>query len=190
MQPDRAPLVASGAFRLAQRAWSDPPRAGRIVHNRQLKRLQHVHSAVAAIAGVTGTAVAIAVAIARGSVSMLEIASFLIWFLAVGFGLTVGFHRYFTHKSFQTGRGGRAVLAILGSIAAQGHGVSWVSLHRMHHEFSDRDGDPHSPNLSGGVRWRRLRGLFHAYIGWTMTHEVPNSNFYARDLMADPLIMA
>jgi stearoyl-CoA desaturase (delta-9 desaturase) len=77
----------------------------------------------------------------------------------------------------------------LGSAAGQGPLVFWVSLHRLHHEFADREGDPHSPNLFGTSSRQRLRGLLHAYIGWTVVHDVPNANFYARDLLKDPAMM-
>jgi stearoyl-CoA desaturase (delta-9 desaturase) len=163
-------------------------KAGRIVNNRRLQRVQHVHSAVAAIAGAGGTLTAITLA-TRQPIAPASPLLFVAGFLLVGFGLTIGFHRYFTHRSFKTGRLLRGTLAILGSMAAQGPVVFWVSLHRLHHEFADREGDPHSPNLSGTSRWARIRGLAHAYIGWTIEHEVPNSNFYARDLLTDPLVM-
>jgi stearoyl-CoA desaturase (delta-9 desaturase) len=163
-------------------------KAGRIVKNQRLKRYQHMHSAVAASAGVGGTVAAIWLAVAFKPISGMDVGLFAVFFLAVGLGLTVGFHRLFTHRSFRTGPTIRATLAILGSMAAQGPVVFWVSLHRLHHEFSDREGDPHSPNLAGASAWQRLRGLAHAYIGWTFEHEVPNSNFYARDLLADPVV--
>ncbi len=163
-------------------------KAGRIVKNHRLKRYQHMHSAVAASAGIGGTVLAIWLAAAVKPVSGMDIGLFVVFFLAVGLGLTIGFHRLFTHRSFRTGPTVRATLAILGSMAAQGPVVFWVSLHRLHHEFSDREGDPHSPNLAGASAWQRLRGLAHAYIGWTFEHEVPNSNFYARDLLADPVV--
>ncbi len=76
-----------------------------------------------------------------------------------------------------------AVLAVLGSMAGQGGVVSWVALHRRHHECSDREGDPHSPNLAGGGLKGRLRGLAHSHFLWMRRHEYPNVVHYAPDLI-------
>jgi stearoyl-CoA desaturase (delta-9 desaturase) len=67
--------------------------------------------------------------------------------------------------------------------------IFWVALHRMHHEFADRAGDPHSPNLHGTSILQRLEGVWHAWFGWTTRHPVPNASFYAKDLLRDPQIM-
>lgn len=161
----------------------------RVINNRRLRRYQHVHSLVFSFAGLFGVLAAVCIAIFVKPISLMDIGIFLLFFFLVGMGLTIGYHRHFTHKSFKAARGVRATLGVLGCMAGQGPIVFWVALHRMHHEFSDREGDPHSPNLFGGSFWQRARGLVHAYIGWTVQHEVPNANFYARDLLADPVIM-
>ena len=111
-------------------------------------------------------------------------------FLTVGIGTTVGYHRHFTHCSFKAVMPVRVALAILGSMAAQGTLFFWVALHRRHHECSDATGDPHSPfvNDRGKEHGSRLRGLWHAYIGWTFGHEVPNALHYARDLIREPVL--
>jgi stearoyl-CoA desaturase (Delta-9 desaturase) len=107
-----------------------------------------------------------------------------------GLGISVGFHRLFAHRSFETGRPMRVLLAILGSMALEGPVVKWVSNHRMHHTFTDEVGDPHSPHVGrpGGVRGA-LAGLWHAHAGWTLgrTHRGAPER-YARDLLADPAI--
>jgi stearoyl-CoA desaturase (Delta-9 desaturase) len=79
-----------------------------------------------------------------------DIFVFLVLYLLTGLGVTVGFHRLFTHRAFKTRRSIRAVLAILGSAAIEGPVISWVADHRKHHAFSDRDGDPHSPHVDHG----------------------------------------
>ncbi len=111
-------------------------------------------------------------------------------YILTGFGVTVGFHRLFTHRAFKTTRPIRLALAILGSAAIEGPVISWVANHRKHHAFSDREGDPHSPHVDHGHGWRgALRGLLHAHVGWLFihTHRGRRSR-YAPDLLADPLV--
>src|SRR4029077_15621385 len=84
----------------------------------------------------------------------------------------------------------RGVFAVLGSAAIEGPVISWVSDHRKHHAFSDREGDPHSPHVDHGVGWRgALRGLAHAHVGWLFIHTQRGSRErYAPDLIADPVV--
>ena len=115
---------------------------------------------------------------------------FAIMYAATGLGITVGFHRLFTHRSFKAHRGVRATLAVLGSAAIEGPVISWVADHRKHHAFSDRPGDPHSPHVDhgGGLRGA-LRGLLHAHVGWLFIHtQRGRHERYAPDLLADPTI--
>jgi len=113
-----------------------------------------------------------------------------ICYVAVGTGVTVGFHRLLTHRSFKTTRPLRAAFAALGSAAAEGPVIDWVATHRKHHQFSDEDGDPHSPHVGHGGGWRgELRGFLHAHIGWVFSDmEVADEQRYAKDLLADPRI--
>jgi len=159
------------------------------IANVHLRRRQHLNAGGATAAGLAGTLLALSLAIFVHPISWPEVAIFLGAFIPVHLGVTVGFHRLFTHRSFQATQGLRAALAILGSMAGQGPVVFWVALHRMHHAHSDRAGDPHSPNLSGNSLSARIRGVIYAYIGWTVQHEVPNANHYARDVLRDRLIM-
>ncbi|MBW4696819.1 MAG: acyl-CoA desaturase [Aphanocapsa lilacina HA4352-LM1] len=105
--------------------------------------------------------------------------------LVTGFGVTVGYHRLFTHRSFSAAPWVQALLAVSGSMAGQGSVISWVALHRRHHELSDQPGDPHSPNLHGRDPVGRLRGLLHAHLLWMRQHEYPNVVCYASDLLRD-----
>jgi stearoyl-CoA desaturase (delta-9 desaturase) len=104
-----------------------------------------------------------------------------------GLGVTVGFHRLFTHRSFKTSRPVRALLAVLGSMAVEGPVIEWVATHRKHHRFSDHDGDPHSPHVDHAPGWRgALRGLGHAHLGWMFRgKDMANPARYAKDLLAD-----
>ena len=119
-----------------------------------------------------------------------DLAVFAIMYLATGLGVTVGFHRHFTHRSFATSRPMRAVLAVLGSAAIEGPVIAWVADHRKHHTYSDREGDPHSPHVGhgGGLRGA-LAGLFHAHVGWLFIHTQRGAKQrFARDLLADPVV--
>src|SRR3954447_19035802 len=119
-----------------------------------------------------------------------DVAVFAILYVLTGLGVTVGFHRLLTHRSFKTGRVVRGVLAILGSAAIEGPVISWVSDHRRHHAFSDQPGDPHSPHVDHGVGVRgALQGLAHAHVGWLFCHDQRGARArYAPDLLSDPVI--
>ena len=95
------------------------------------------------------------------------------FYLLCGFGITVGFHRLFTHRSFATVAPVQWTLAILGSMAVQGPLLKWVAQHRKHHQLSDDEGDPHSPHLYGTQWWQMLRGLWHAHTGWLFDPDAP-----------------
>jgi stearoyl-CoA desaturase (delta-9 desaturase) len=111
-------------------------------------------------------------------------------YVVIGTGVTVGFHRLLTHRSFKCSRLLRAAFAALGSAAAEGPVIDWVATHRKHHQFSDIDGDPHSPHVGHGSGFRAaLGGLAHAHLGWVFSDmEVADERRYAKDLLADPLI--
>jgi stearoyl-CoA desaturase (delta-9 desaturase) len=102
-----------------------------------------------------------------------------------GHGITVGFHRYFTHKSFKANRPLRIALAVAGSLAIEGPVVRWVADHRKHHKFSDKEGDPHSPWRYGESVPALLKGLFHAHMGWLFDVEQTSQQQYAPDLLKD-----
>ncbi len=116
---------------------------------------------------------------------------FFAMYVSIGMGVTVGFHRLLTHRSFKCNRWVRAGWAALGSAAAEGPVLDWVATHRRHHQYSDQEGDPHSPHVGHGTGWSgAVRGLVHAHLGWVFTDmEVADERHYAKDLMADPLIM-
>jgi stearoyl-CoA desaturase (delta-9 desaturase) len=113
----------------------------------------------------------------------------LVFYVATGLGITVGFHRMLTHRSFQTSKAVERTFAVLGSLAVQGSVIQWVSDHRKHHAHTDEEGDPHSPHAGfagGGVKGT-LRGLFHAHVGWILTEDGgANRAQYAKDLVEDP----
>jgi stearoyl-CoA desaturase (delta-9 desaturase) len=102
-----------------------------------------------------------------------------------GHGITVGFHRHFTHGSFKARRGLKVALAVAGSLAIEGPVVRWVADHRRHHAFSDREGDPHSPWRYGETVPALVKGLWWAHTGWLFDVEQTPRTKYAPDLLAD-----
>jgi stearoyl-CoA desaturase (delta-9 desaturase) len=106
-----------------------------------------------------------------------------------GHGITVGFHRYFTHKAFKAKKALRVVLAVAGSLAIEGPVIRWVADHRRHHAYSDKDGDPHSPWRYGSNLPSLMKGLWHAHIGWMFDIEQTNHERFAPDLLADSAIV-
>ena len=127
----------------------------------------------------------------QGLLRWSDVVIFVVAYVLTGLGVTVGFHRLFTHRAFKTGKPLRATLAILGSAAIEGPVTAWVADHRKHHDFSDQVGDPHSPHVEHGHGFRgALRGLFHAHVGWLFIHTHRGAKErYARDLRAEPMMM-
>jgi stearoyl-CoA desaturase (delta-9 desaturase) len=119
-----------------------------------------------------------------------DVAVFLIMYVLTGLGVTVGFHRHLTHRSFKTSKPLRGLLSILGSVAIEGPVISWVADHRKHHTYSDQEGDPHSPHVGHGGGFRgALKGLAHAHVGWLFIHTHRGArDRYARDLIDDPVV--
>jgi stearoyl-CoA desaturase (Delta-9 desaturase) len=119
-----------------------------------------------------------------------DVLIFVVMYVPCGLGVTVGFHRLLTHRSFKTARWLRALFAICGTMAIEGPVIDWVTFHRQHHAYSDRPGDPHSPHVGHGEGLRgALSGLMHAHLGWLFEQVQRGSKErYARDLLADPVI--
>ncbi|HEY7965429.1 MAG TPA: acyl-CoA desaturase [Solirubrobacteraceae bacterium] len=124
-----------------------------------------------------------------GAIHWQDLVVLAIGYTLTGMGVTVGFHRLFTHRSFKTRSPVRALLAVLGSAAVEGPLIEWVSTHRMHHRFSDHEGDPHSPHVDCAPGWRgAFLGLAHAHLGWILrATDTASPQRYAPDLLADPL---
>jgi stearoyl-CoA desaturase (delta-9 desaturase) len=119
--------------------------------------------------------------------SMLDASIFLATYCFTGLGVTIGFHRLFTHKSFEAKPWFRNVLAIAGSMAIQGPVIRWVADHRRHHAFADQPGDPHSPHLDEGPGVKGVaKGLWHAHVGWFFDDEQTSARRWAPDLVKDP----
>jgi stearoyl-CoA desaturase (delta-9 desaturase) len=104
---------------------------------------------------------------------------------ATGLGITIGYHRLFTHRSFDTPRTIQHALAIMGSMAVEGPLLEWVATHRKHHQHSDGDDDPHSPHGHGETLRGILRGFVHAHFGWLFLRRARDITRYSADLRRD-----
>ncbi|MGI5171684.1 acyl-CoA desaturase [Spirillospora sp. CA-253888] len=123
------------------------------------------------------------------AIAWTDIALTLALYTVTAFGVTVGFHRLITHRSFTARRSLRLTLAVLGSMSFQGNVIDWVATHRRHHAFTDRPGDPHSPYRHGTHLRGQLRGLAHAHLGWLFRNDPTPAARYAPDLLADPAMV-
>jgi len=118
----------------------------------------------------------------------VDLAIFAVMYLVTALGITVGFHRLFTHRSFETGPVVQFILSVLGSMAVQGPLLDWVAQHRRHHQHSDEPGDPHSPHHHGGGVLGLLRGLWHAHLGWIFDPAPPDLMRYVKDLQQSGML--
>ena len=121
----------------------------------------------------------------------LDLWCFLVLYVLTGLGITVGYHRYFTHRAFEAVLAVKVLLAVLGAMTLQGPVTQWVTDHRKHHARSDAEGDPHSPHLAGEGFVNAVRGLWHAHVGWLFsTKGMERNEIYGKDLYEDPVIRA
>ena len=111
-------------------------------------------------------------------------------YVLTALGITVGFHRLFTHRAFETNRSVQFAFAVLGSMAVQGPLLEWVALHRRHHQHSDEVEDPHSPHHQGSGVWGVVHGLWHAHLGWMFAPKPPDLQRYVGDLRQSKLLCA
>jgi stearoyl-CoA desaturase (delta-9 desaturase) len=127
---------------------------------------------------------AVPVAWGRG-LSWTDAAIALVAYTVTGLGVSIGLHRYLTHGAFTAARWMRITLALAGGLAVEGSPTQWVADHRRHHQFSDREGDPHSPWRYGANISGLAKGLAHAHMGWMFRREMTNRQRFAPDLVAD-----
>lgn len=137
---------------------------------------------------VIGPTVAILAAIPiawQGWLSWTDVALFVFFWALTAMGITVGYHRHFTHGSFKTNRVVKILLAVTGSMALEGSLAQWVADHRKHHKFSDEVGDPHSPWRFGTSHKAVAKGLVYAHIAWIFKEDQTSIHQYAPDIAAD-----
>lgn len=146
-----------------------------------------ITSLIGVIVPFAGFVVAIVLLWGRGF-DLLHGGLLLGMYVLSAIGVTVGYHRYFCHRSFQTPRFVQCILAILGSMAMEGPVLKWVAMHRCHHQHSDHDTDPHSPHHHGDGVAGVLKGLWHSHIGWIFRGDPRNLRRYIPDLSSDRLL--
>ena len=109
-------------------------------------------------------------------------------YVLTAMGITVGYHRLFTHRAFETNRVVQFVLAVVGSMAIEGPLLKWVAIHRRHHQHSDTHEDPHSPHEQGNGFLGLLRGIWHSHMGWFFEPDPPDLSHYVKDLHQSSLL--
>jgi stearoyl-CoA desaturase (delta-9 desaturase) len=117
-----------------------------------------------------------------------DLACLVVSYLAIGFGVTVGYHRLLAHRAFTTWRWLESVLLIFGCMAMQGPPVRWAATHRRHHQRSDHDGDPHSPHHHGSGVSGLVKGLWHAHTGWLLRVDPADTARSCTDMLASPVV--
>jgi stearoyl-CoA desaturase (delta-9 desaturase) len=120
-----------------------------------------------------------------GFVGPVDLVLLVVFYFVSAAGITVGFHRHFTHGAFKAKPWTRVMLAVAGTLAIEGPLDRWVADHRKHHAFSDKEGDPHSPWRFGDTLPALMKGLFYAHMGWLFDVEQTSRRKYAPDLLDD-----
>lgn len=128
---------------------------------------------------------AAAVTLFHHGTTVVDLVLAAVFFLVVGHGLSAGFHRLFSHRSFKPARWVKVTLALAGSLAFEGSVTSWAANHRRHHAFTDAPGDPHSPHAYGSSTRAMLRGALHAHVGWLFQRQPVCEERWAPDLVTD-----
>lgn len=151
--------------------------------------LIHVVGSILAISlPIIGVFLAMAYSWGRGTFDRTQLAILVVGYLLTGLGITLGFHRLLTHRSFETYRWMRWFWMAMGSLAVQKGPIEWCATHRKHHALSDQSGDPHSPHENGPGFWNTVRGFWHAHVGWITTGHIIKTDQmrYVPDLLQDP----
>jgi stearoyl-CoA desaturase (delta-9 desaturase) len=143
-------------------------------------------SAAALVTLPLGAIVIAAVVFWDHGIGWLDLGLAVGMYVLTGLGLSLGFHRLFSHRSFVPSRWLKVSLAIAGTMGIEGSVTSWVSQHRRHHAYTDQAGDPHSPVPSGPGVGNQLRGLWHAHAGWLFVRNEVNAERWSKDLQDDP----
>ena len=169
-------------------AVSAPPRAPKPMTDERKGMVEQTLLYVIVIVPFLALLGAIAVAWGWG-ISWVDVGLAIAFYLVSGLGVTVGFHRYFTHGGFKAKRWLRLTLAVAGSLSVEGGVIRWVADHRRHHAFSDKEGDPHSPWRYGDTVPALLKGLLFAHVGWLFDVEHTNQQRFTPDLLQDKAIV-
>src|SRR5258708_6501412 len=133
---------------------------------------------VIVIVPLLGTALAMRLLWER-EVHLLDLLLLATMYALTAFGISIGYHRMLTHRSFRPHPVVKFILLVLGAIAVEAPPIEWAAVHIKHHAQPDQEGDPHSP----------LEGLFHAHVGWIFKGKFPAPDVYCRHLLKDPIVV-
>lgn len=151
-------------------------------------RTKQIEYSVLAVLQVGGSLAALWWLFTR-TTGWIEWSAFIVGYLIINFGLSCGFHRYFTHKSYETSQAMRYIIGICGQMACQGSVKKWAADHRRHHSFSDDLGDIHSPYIDGhGRAMGPVKGLLISHLGWLWDNAHTDINLYGKGLVGDPAV--
>jgi stearoyl-CoA desaturase (Delta-9 desaturase) len=166
-----------------------PERSGEYQPPGRFNALDKLATALATGLPAAALGVGVWLAASHHALYWQDVLIFFVCYIPSGLGITIGYHRLLTHRSFRCGPVVRAIFVTCGCTALEGPPIEWVANHRKHHAFSDLEGDPHSPHVGHGEGWRApLRGLWHAHLGWVFGDDFANQRRYAPDLIADPVV--
>ncbi|HWL52609.1 MAG TPA: acyl-CoA desaturase [Chthoniobacteraceae bacterium] len=168
---------------------SAPPVKTKAQELAAVQRFEKIVAIVTIITPFIGVIVAISLLFGGQYLRPVDFWGFFILYVITTYGLTMGYHRLFTHKSFKCIKPVRWALCVAGSMAAQGSAVFWVAHHRKHHMHSDEEDDPHSPHFAGGGVKGIVLGWWHSHVGWMFDNEPINYFRLAPDLLRDPVVM-
>jgi stearoyl-CoA desaturase (Delta-9 desaturase) len=170
----------------------EPPRPAPVAEPPASEPFLTVHRFITAVLVVSPVlALGLAIGLMWGhGIHLFDVVLAIALYAITGYGITVGFHRMFTHRSFKAGRILKVVLGVAGSMAVQGSLTAWVANHRRHHVFSDQEGDPHSPNVPRDQGASRRQAFLHAHVGWLFGTDTTSTERFAPDMLADPLVVA
>lgn len=157
------------------------------VQSDRIKNIQKIYGYPTVIIPTIGLIIGVIQLLLVG-ITPLEFWMFLSMYFLTIVGISIGFHRMLTHRSFQTNSVIKALLAILGSMAALGPVIFWCSNHRRHHKYSEKPEDPHSPYLRRDKSLSGWKGFWHSHIGWLFDGTATNTVVFTKDLLRDPVI--
>src|SRR5947207_8237419 len=146
-------------------------------HTASNKAIIRVMVLIIVIAPLLGTVLAIKLLWDR-AVNWSDLALLAAMYSLTALGVTIGYHRMLTHRSFRPHPIVKAIFLILGTTSAQGPALEWAASHIKHHALADQEGDPHSP----------LDGFFHAHMGWFF-NGMDDPNIYCRHLVKDSMVV-
>ncbi len=152
-----------------------------------LRTPQKIHAMAIAVIPAIGVIAALWLAFTNG-VTVTDMVLLAVFYSITMLGISVGYHRLFSHRSFKANNIVRVALGIAGSMAAQGSIVYWVSNHRRHHQYTDKEGDIHSPYVNDEGEMGFAEGFWHSHMGWTFEHKMTNALKFAKDIYRDPVI--